>query len=261
MTNGIPLEAHLLERRAAGRKLLVPYVTGGLGHEWCEVVRAVVSAGADAVEIGIPFSDPIMDGRTIQEASQRALDLGATPIGVIDALADVDSPVPLIVMTYYNLIARLGHTRAAQALIGAGVTGAIIPDLPLDELDGWGDAADAAEVATVLLAAPTTPDDRLAAICERSRGFVYGVSLLGVTGERIALPVHAEQMGRRCKAVTDRPVLLGVGISTPEQAAQAAASADGVIVGSALVRRLLDGGGPDEAAAFVATLRAALDAS
>ena len=264
MTNhvrGVPLEAHLRERRAEGRKLLVPYVTGGLGREWCDVVRAVVGAGADAVEIGIPFSDPIMDGRTIQEASQRALDLGATPIGVIDALAGVDAPVPLIVMTYYNLIARLGHTRAAEALIGAGVTGAIIPDLPLDELDGWGNAADEAGVATVLLAAPTTPDDRLAAICERSRGFVYGVSLLGVTGERTALPVHAEQMGRRCKAVTDRPVLLGVGISTPEQAAQAAASADGVIVGSALVRRLLDGGGPDEAAAFVATLRAALDAS
>jgi len=255
----VNLEAHLRERRAAGHKLLVPYVTGGVGREWCDVVRAVIDAGADAVEIGIPFSDPIMDGRTIQEASQRALDLGATPIGVIDALAGIDAPVPLIVMTYYNLVAHLGHTRAAHAMRSSGVSGAIIPDLPLDELDGWGDAADAAEVATVLLAAPTTPDDRLIAICERSRGFVYGVSLLGVTGERTALPVHAEQMGRRCKAVTDRPVLLGVGISTPEQAAQAAASADGVIVGSALVRRLLDGGGPDEAAAFVATLRAALD--
>ena len=259
MSAGVELEAHLRQRRGGGHKLLVPYVTGGLGREWCEVVRAVVHAGADAVEIGIPFSDPIMDGRTIQEASQRALDLGATPIGVIDALADIDVPVPLIVMTYYNLIVRLGHTRAAQALQGVGVTGAIIPDLPLDELDGWGDAADTAGVATVLLAAPTTPDDRLAAICERSRGFVYGVSLLGVTGERTALPVHAQLMGVRCKAVTDRPVLLGVGISTPAQAAQAAASADGVIVGSALVRRLLDGGGPDEAAAFVATLRAALD--
>jgi tryptophan synthase alpha chain len=255
----VNLEAHLRERRAAGHKLLVPYVTGGLGREWCDVVRAVIDAGADAVEVGIPFSDPIMDGRTIQEASQRALDLGATPIGVIDALAGIDAPVPLIVMTYYNLIAHLGLTRAAQSMRSSGVSGAIIPDLPLDELDGWGDAADAADVATVLLAAPTTPDDRLVAICERSRGFVYGVSLLGVTGERSALPVHAEQMGRRCKAVTDRPVLLGVGISTPEQAAQAAASADGVIVGSALVRRLLDGGGPDEAAAFVATLRVALD--
>ena len=259
--NGVDLESHLRARRDAGRKLLVPYVTGGLGREWCDVVRAVIDAGADAVEIGIPFSDPIMDGRTIQEASQRALDLGATPIGVIDALADIDAPVPLIVMTYYNLILRLGHERGAQALRNAGIGGAIIPDLPLDELDGWGDAAEAADVATILLAAPTTPDDRLSAICERSRGFVYGVSLLGVTGERRALPQHAELMGRRCKAMTDRPVLLGVGISTPDQAAQAAASADGVIVGSALVRRLLDGGGADEAAAFVHTLRVALDAS
>ncbi len=254
----IDLEAHLRARRAEGRKLLVPYVTGGLGHEWCDVVRAVVDAGADAVEIGIPFSDPIMDGRTIQEASQRALDLGATPIGVIDALGQLDAPVPLIVMTYYNLVGHMGHRRAAHALHTSGVAGAILPDLPLDELDGWGDAADAAGIATVLLAAPTTPDDRLKAICERSRGFVYGVSLLGVTGERSALPAHAEQMGKRCKAVTDRPVLLGVGISTPDQAAEAAAHADGVIVGSALVRRLLDGGGPDEAAAFVGSLRAAL---
>jgi tryptophan synthase alpha chain len=255
----VNLEAHLRKRREEGRKLLVPYVTGGLGREWCEVVRAVVAAGADAVEVGIPFSDPIMDGRTIQEASQRALDLGATPIGVIDAMADIDVAVPLVVMTYYNLMARLGHERAAQSLRSSGVDGAIVPDLPLDELDGWGDAADAAGVENVLLAAPTTPDDRLAEICERSRGFVYGVSLMGVTGEREELASQAERMGRRCKAVTDRPVLLGVGISTPSQAAQAAASADGVIVGSALVRRLLDGGGPEEAANFVATLRSALD--
>jgi tryptophan synthase alpha chain len=255
----VNLERHLRERRAAGRKLLVPYVTGGLGREWCEVVRAVVAAGADAVEVGIPFSDPIMDGRTIQEASQRALDLGATPVGVIDAMATLGVDAPTVVMTYYNLVARLGHERTAQHLRAAGVDGAIVPDLPLDELDGWGEAADAAGVETVLLAAPTTPDERLRAICARSRGFVYGVSLLGVTGERDRLANQAGEMGRRCKAVTDKPVLLGVGISTPEQAAQAAASADGVIVGSALVRRLLDGGGPEEAASFVKTLRAALD--
>ncbi len=254
------LESHLRSRRDAGAKLLVPYVTGGLGREWREVVRAVVDAGADAVEVGIPFSDPIMDGRTIQEASQRALDLGATPIGVIDAMADLDVPAPLVVMTYYNLVARLGHERCAQHLRDSGVDGAIVPDLPFDELDGWGEAADAAGVETVLLAAPTTPDARLGEICERSHGFVYGVSLMGVTGERDELATHAGEMGRRCKAATDKPVLLGVGISTPEQAAQAAASADGVIVGSALVRRLLDGGGPEEAAAFVRTLRVALDA-
>jgi tryptophan synthase alpha chain len=256
----VNLEAHLRKRREEGRKLLVPYVTGGLGREWCEVVRAVVAAGADAVEVGIPFSDPIMDGRTIQEASQRALDLGATPIGVIDAMADIDVAVPLVVMTYYNLIARLGHERAAQSLRSSGVDGAIVPDLPLDELDGWGTAADEAGIEPVLLAAPTTPDDRLRAICERSRGFVYAVSLMGITGERTALASQAGEMGRRCKAATDKPVLIGVGISTPEQAAEAAAHADGVIVGSALVRRLLEGGGPDEAAAFVGSLRAALDA-
>jgi tryptophan synthase alpha chain len=220
----------------------------------------VVDAGADAVEVGIPFSDPIMDGRTIQEASQRALDLGATPVGVIDTMATIDVDAPLVVMTYYNLVARLGHERCARHLREAGVDGAIVPDLPYDELDGWGESADAAGVETVLLAAPTTTDDRLREICERSRGFVYGVSLMGVTGERTQLAEHAAAMGRRCKAATDKPVLIGVGISTPEQASQAAADADGVIVGSALVRRLLDGGGPDEAAAFVRSLRTALDA-
>jgi tryptophan synthase alpha chain len=256
----VNLETHLRERRAKGRKLLVPYVTGGLGREWCDVVRAVVAVGADAVEVGIPFSDPIMDGRTIQEASSRALDLGATPTSVIDEMAGLDVNVPTVVMTYYNLVLRMGHERCAAGLRNAGVDGAIVPDLPLDELDGWGNAADAAGIEPVLLAAPTTPDDRLRAICERSRGFVYAVSLMGITGERTALAAQAGEMGRRCKAVTDKPVLIGVGISTPEQAAEAAAHADGVIVGSALVRRLLEGGGPDEAAAFVGSLRAALDA-
>jgi tryptophan synthase alpha chain len=255
----VKLEAHLRARRAEGRRLLVPYVTGGLGAAWCDVVRAVADAGADAVEVGIPFSDPVMDGRTIQEASQRALELGATPLGIVDALARLDPGIPLVVMTYYNPVLRAGHVRFASRLAQAGVDGAIVPDLPLDELDGWADAADAAGVETVLLAAPTTPDDRLRAICARARGFVYGVALLGVTGERDRLAAEATEMGRRCKAATDRPVLLGVGISTPAQAVEAAGAADGVIVGSALVRRLLDGGGPDDAAAFVTSLRDALD--
>jgi tryptophan synthase alpha chain len=168
--------------------------------------------------------------------------------------------VPVAVMTYYNLVARLGHERCASALAESGVDGAIVPDLPLDELNGWGDAADAHDVETVLLAAPTTTDERLAAICARSRGFVYGVSLLGVTGERTHLNTHASTMGRRLKAVTDKPALLGVGISTPSQAVEAASSADGVVIGSALVRRLLDGGGAEEAGAFIASVREALDA-
>jgi tryptophan synthase alpha chain len=255
----VKLETHLRHQRDAGRSLLAPYITGGLGAGWLDVVRAVVDAGADVVEIGIPFSDPVMDGRTIQEASQRALELGATPAKIVAEAARLDVNVPLVIMTYYNVVAHAGTERFAARLADAGVDGAIVPDLPLDELDGWGDAADAAGVETVLLAAPTTPDDRLRAICNRSRGFVYGVSLLGVTGERSQFADAAAAMGRRCKAATDRPVLLGVGISTAEQAVAAARAADGVIVGSALVRRVLAGGGPDDAARYVAELRAALD--
>jgi tryptophan synthase alpha chain len=240
--------------------LLVPYVTGGLGVDWPDVVRAVTDAGADAVEIGIPFSDPVMDGRTIQEASQRALDIGATPVSIVADAARIDAGVPLVVMTYYNPVHHAGHERFASSLADAGIDGAIVPDLPLDELDGWADAADAVGVETVLLAAPTTTEERLHEICARSRGFVYGVSLMGVTGERTRLASQAHEMGRRCKAATDMPVLLGVGISNAEQAVEAAASADGVIVGSALVALLLRGGGPEEAHAFVAELRGALDA-
>jgi tryptophan synthase alpha chain len=254
------LESHLRARRGAGRKLLVPYVTGGLDDEWLDVVRAIAAAGADAVEIGIPFSDPVMDGPVIQAASQLALAGGATPQGIIADASALDTGIPLAVMTYVNLAGHMGYRRFAAALADAGIAGAILPDLPLDELGPWAEAADRAGVETVLLAAPTTPDDRLRAICERSRGFVYGVSLLGVTGERVSLADQAAEMGRRAKAVTDRPVLLGVGISTPEQAAEASQYADGVVVGSALVRRLLDGGGPDAAHEFVAELRAALDA-
>jgi tryptophan synthase alpha chain len=255
----VRLESSLRAARDRGRKLLVPYVTGGLGAQWVDVVREVVAGGADAVEVGIPFSDPIMDGRTIQEASQRALELGATPEGIFAGIATLDVEVPITVMTYYNLVAHMGDERCAALMAQCGIDGAIVPDLPLDELDPWAAAADAHGVETVLLAAPTTTEERLRAICARSRGFVYGVSLLGVTGERSTLAETAFEMGKRMKACTDRPVLLGVGISTPEQAATAAAAADGVIVGSALVRRLLDGGGPEDAADYVGTLRAALD--
>jgi len=264
------LERHLRARREEGRKLLVPYVTGGLGSAWLDVVRAVADAGADAIEIGIPFSDPVMDGRIIQEASRRAIEIGATPANIINDLAKVDVGVPLVVMTYYNPVQHFGHERFAASLTASGIDGAIVPDLPLDELVGpsgdggkaaasWAQAADAAGVETVLLAALTTPEDRLAAICARSRGFVYGVSLLGVTGERAKLSDGALGMGRRLKAATDKPILLGVGLSTPEQAAEAASVADGVIVGSALVRRLLEGGGPEQAGALVAAFRRGLD--
>jgi tryptophan synthase alpha chain len=257
----VNLEPHLRERRDRGRALLVPYVTGGLGADWLDVVRAVADAGADAIEVGIPFSDPVMDGHTIQEASQRALEIGATPAKIVADAAQLDVDVPIVVMTYFNPVHHAGLERFAWSLADAGIDGAIIPDLPLDELGGWSTAADAAGVETVLLAGPTTPDDRLRRICDRSRGFVYGVSLMGVTGERSALANRAMEMGRRCKAATDKPVLLGVGISDAQQAVDASGAADGVIVGSALVGRLLRGGGAEAAHAFVTELRTALDES
>lgn len=253
------LERTLRRARDAGRKLVVPYVTGGLGPRWWEVVAAVAAAGADAVEIGIPFSDPIMDGPTIQEASTRALAAGATPAGLLAELRQLDADVPLAVMTYYNLVLRAGHERFARWLTEARVAGAILPDLPLDEAGPWATEAAAHGVENVLLAAPTTPDERLRRICEATRGFVYGVGLLGVTGERGTLAESAAVMGDRLKAVTDKPVLIGVGVSTPDQARAVCEHADGVVVGSALVRRLLEGGGPEEAASFVADLRRALD--
>ncbi len=255
------LETHLRARRDAGHKLLVPYITGGLGTDWLDVLHAIADAGADAVEIGIPFSDPVMDGVTIQEASRQALEQGATPAGIIAEAGAEDFEIPLAVMTYTNPVGHMGFRRFAAALAGAGIAGAIVPDLPLDELEPWADAADEAGVETVLLAAPPTPDDRLRAICERSRGFVYGIALMGVTGERDQVASAAREMGERCKAVTDKPVLLGLGISNPEQAVEASSYADGVIVGSALVSRLLKGGGPDAAHAFVRELRVALDDS
>jgi tryptophan synthase alpha chain len=254
------LEAHLRDRRESGRKLLVPYVTGGLGDDWPEVVRAVADAGADAIEIGIPFSDPVMDGPVIQEASERALVAGATPVSVLEGLRGVDAGVPLAVMTYYNVAFRMGHERFAASLAEAGVAAAILPDLPLEESGSWASAADAAGVETVMLAAPTAPDARLPRIVARARGFVYAVGLLGVTGEREALAASAIAIAGRVKAVTDKPVLVGVGVSNAAQAVEVSAVSDGVVIGSALMRRVLEGVGPVGAGRFVAEIRAALDA-
>ncbi len=254
------LEAELRRRRSEGAKLLVPYVTGGLSPEWTDVLQAVVAAGADAVEVGIPFSDPVMDGPTIQEASIRALARGTTPESILAELARIDVGVPLVAMTYYNLAFRMGDLRFARSLAAAGVAGAILPDLPLEESATWEAEAAAAGVETVLLAAPVTPDERLAEIAARSRGFVYGVSRMGVTGERASVAASAGVMAKRLKAVTDKPVLIGFGVSTPQQAVEVSAEADGVVVASALLRVVLDGGGPEAVGDFVAGLREALDA-
>jgi tryptophan synthase alpha chain len=259
MTTFVALEARLRETRASGRKMLVPYVTGGVDH-WQDAVRAAVVHGADAVEIGIPFSDPVMDGPVIQRASSRALANGATLATILRGVRELDVAVPLVAMCYYNTVFRAGHERFAAMLRDAGVSGAIVPDLPLEESPDWCAAADATGLATVMLAAPTAPDDRLPRIAARSRGFVYAVGLLGVTGERESLATSAVTIAARLKRITDLPVLVGVGVSDAVQAVQACAVADGVIQGAAVMRRLLDEG-PDSVARFVGEVRDALDAS
>jgi tryptophan synthase alpha chain len=233
------------------RKLLMPYITGGVGTDWATYLTAFEDAGADLIEVGLPFSDPTVDGLTIQQASDTALARGATPASVLAELAAVRVGIPLIASTYANIALRPGFGAALRA---AGVTGLIVPDLPLDELAGL--SVPGIEVS--LLASPATPDDRLAEIGRRSRGFVYAVSVMGTTGERDRLAPSAATLAARAKQVTDLPVLLGFGISTPAQAAAAAAVADGVVVGAAVMRRVLDGAGPAETGAFVASLRAAL---
>ncbi|QQS24583.1 MAG: tryptophan synthase subunit alpha [Actinomycetota bacterium] len=251
------LEAELRAKRAAGRKLLVPYVTGGL-RGWEEAIRAAAASGADAVEIGIPFSDPVMDGPVIQAASQQALDDGATPPAILDAARHLDVGIPLVVMTYYNTVHHAGHERFAAQLEASGISGAIVPDLPLEEAGPWCLAADDAGVETVLLAAPTAPDERLPRICARARGFVYSVGLLGVTGERKQLAATASALAARLKAITDLPVLVGVGVSDAAQAAEAVLVADGVVQGASVVRRLMEHG-PDAVGDYVAEVRSALD--
>lgn len=253
-----PLEAALRATRDAGRKLLVPYVTGGYPG-WEDAIRACAANGADAIEIGIPFSDPVMDGPVIQQASQAALEAGATPPAILDAVPDLDVEIPLLVMTYYNLVHHDGHRRFAHRLVAAGVAGCILPDLPLEESEPWCRAADHEGVETVMLAAPTAPDERLPRIAARSRGFVYSVGLLGVTGERAALAATATALAARLKAITDVPVLVGVGVSNAEQAYEASRVADGVVQGASIVRRLMEEG-PDSVGSYVAEVRAAIDA-
>jgi tryptophan synthase alpha chain len=253
----VTLESELREKRSAGRKLLVPYITGGYPG-WQDAIRAAAANGADAVEIGIPFSDPVMDGPVIQRASQAALEGGVTPGAVLDEVPQLDVEIPLVVMTYYNLVHHPGEHRFAADLARAGISGAILPDLPLDESGPWCAAADEHGIETIMLAAPTAPDDRLPKLAERTRGFLYSVGLLGVTGERSSLAATATELAGRLKQITDVPVLVGVGVSDAAQAYEVSRIADGVIQGASVVRRLMESG-PDEVGRYVAEVRAAID--
>jgi tryptophan synthase alpha chain len=234
-------------------KILVPYVTAGVTADWTAHVLALIDAGADAVEIGLPFSDPTLDGPTIAAAVEAALRRGTSLRRVLDELPGIAGRVPLVASTYANLAIRPG---ACAALRDAGFEALIVPDLPLEE------AAEVQDIDLVLLASPASSDERLAEIVRRSRGFVYAVSVMGTTGERDDLAASAAVLAGRLKQHTtgryELPVLLGFGISGPTQAAEAARVADGIVIGAAVMRRVLDGATPAETGAYLRSIRQAI---
>jgi tryptophan synthase alpha chain len=244
------------------RAALMPYLMGGFPDldTSRRIGDACVDAGADLLELGVPFSDPLADGPVIQQAGAAALAAGTTLDGVLGVAEALAPRAPVVLMTYTNLVLARGPERLARQMADVGAAGLIVPDLPLEESGEVLAACDAAGVALVPLVAPTTPEDRLAAIGARARGFVYTVSVVGTTGERAAMADAFADVVGRAKAHARVPVALGFGIATPEHAAQAAdAGADGVIVGSRLVRAAAEADDPPTAVGLaVAELAAGL---
>ena len=247
--------------RAEGRALLIGYLPAGFPGRGDDVavIEAMVENGVDAIEIGLPYSDPLMDGATIQEAVQRALEAGTHTDDVLRTVAGVAATgAPTLVMSYWNPLERYGVERFAKDLAAAGGVGVITPDLTPEESGPWITATDEHGIDRVFLVAPSSTDERIATVAEASSGFVYAASTMGVTGTRTSVGSAAEALVARTKARTSLPVAVGVGVSDARQAAEVAAYADGVIVGSAFVRAVLDASGPDEAMARVGRLAADL---
>ncbi|MBE9502658.1 MAG: tryptophan synthase subunit alpha [Proteobacteria bacterium] len=203
-----------------------------------DLIYAVEEAGADIIELGIPFSDPLADGPVIQRASERALASGTTVEKVFDMVQQVrkDSQLPIVIMTYYNIIFKYGELRFLQDAEKCGVDGLIIPDLPPDEGEYITQAAQKHNIDLTFLLSPTSSDKRISLISKKSRGFIYYVSLTGVTGIRTKLSESIAPMINKIKTVTNKPVAVGFGISNTEQAGQVSTYADGVVIGSAIVK-------------------------
>lgn len=229
--------------KADGRAALVGYLPAGFPDVdgGIEALRAMVDAGCDVIEIGLPYSDPVMDGPTIQAAAQQALDGGVRTRDVLRTVEAVAATgVPTLVMTYWNPVERYGVERFARDLASAGGAGLITPDITPDYAGEWIAAADAHDLDKVFLVSPSSTDERIAMTTAASRGFVYATAVMGVTGARTTTSDLAQPLVARTKAATDLPVGVGLGVSNGDQAAEIAAYADGVIVGSAFVRALLD---------------------
>ncbi|MEO5566057.1 MAG: tryptophan synthase subunit alpha [Luteimonas sp.] len=263
------LQARLDALRAAGRKALVPFVTAGDPSPAVmpAILHALVAAGADVLELGVPFSDPMADGAVIQRSSERALARGVDlqcVFGFVREFRQGDDATPVVLMGYLNPIEIRGAAEFAREAVAAGVDGVLLVDLPPEEAAGYREAFDAHGLALVALAAPTTSAERLHLICEGARGYLYYVSLAGVTGADV---LDSGDAGRRLDWLRKScalPVMVGFGIKDAATAAAMAAHADGVVVGSALVQALAGAVDPDDAAlratAFLAPLRAAIDA-
>lgn len=252
---------HLETRRRDDRKLLVPYLMAGIPDEsgFPEAVRGLARF-ADAVEVGLPYSDPLMDGPVIASAGERVLRNGIGPLKALELTARADTgSCPRLVMTYYNPIHRIGEDDFCARVAAAGGAGLIVPDLPLEESKTLRAAAAKHDLAWVPLVAPTSSAERVAAAAATCTGFVYAVSSLGVTGVRESLSERAAVVAKACKAATDLPVLVGIGVSNGAQAVEAARHADGVVIGSALVRAMM-GEGSSAAVEILRDVRAALDA-
>jgi tryptophan synthase alpha chain len=235
------LETALRKVRDGGGKAFVPYVTGGVPGVDAALLRSLADLGADAIEVGVPHSDPIMDGGVVQEASRIALEAGTHPADVLAMIAEADVDVPVAIMTYANIVSHPGLARFCDGARAAGVGGLIVPDLPVDEASELRSLAVDRDIDVVLLAAPGTPTDRYREIGAHAHGFVYCVATYGVTGARDELAATARQVVTAMRTCTDVPLLVGVGIATPALAVDACAFADGAIVGSALMAPLLDG--------------------
>ena len=268
MINGLDRISATFEMlREEGRAALMPYYTLGYPTPTrsLEVIASIASAGADLIELGVPFSDPLADGPTIQRSTQIALEQGMTVARCLDLVQQVRSAgvrQPVLLMGYINPILSYGIERYVTNAVGAGVDGFIIPDLPMEEAETMEGICRLHDCALVYLASPASTPDRLIALAQRTTGFLYLISLNGVTGARDSLPVDLAEFVSRVKAVANTPLAVGFGISTPAQAAMVARLVDGVIIGSALINAVAGSGDPAGAAGnYLRGIRAALEAA
>ncbi|MGD9118885.1 MAG: tryptophan synthase subunit alpha [Dehalococcoidia bacterium] len=246
-----------------GYKALVAYVTAGYPDikDTVRIARVLADNGCDIIELGIPFSDPLADGATIQKASYQALQHGVTPEACLETAAEIRGMIslPLVFMTYYNPVYYYGLPAFCRNCVDSGIDGLIVPDLPPDEGDELSKVTDDNNLDLIYLLPPNSTGERIKLVTDKSKGFVYLVSLTGVTGARDALPVELEEFVKKVRSNTDKPLCVGFGVSTPEHARRIANIADGVIVGSRIVQLIDEDSTLKSLGVFISVLRQALD--